>query len=616
MQSRTMKSICQVLALACAVLSPAALTAQDAAKPAPKAASSDYASRWDIFAGYSYLAPKGTVQVPQPNGTILPYSYNAVNLGGLFSGAYYFNKYVGAQVEYGIHEWGDQNSNGSNVGAHGNDDGFQTVGGGIIFRYPTGDITPFVHGLVDAARVDGPDHNPFRWGPELTAGGGVDYETPWFNRRLAIRVFQADYNYIHADFGTGTWGGRANINAARLSTGVVLHVGSIAPPVAPTIACSASPAVVFPGDPVTVTASANGLDPKEHAIYTWSGDGVTGHEATATVATTSQAPGTYTVKCGVKEGKPGKEGLKPWQVAEASTTYTVKQFEPPTLSCSANPATLKPGEKSTVTSTGMSPQNRPLSYSYSTASGTVSGSGTSATYDSTGAPTGTVNITCNVMDDKGQSANASTMVTIVPPPPPPGPSPEQVRLEARLALHSVFFPTAQPRATNPEGGLVASQQGTLTTLASDFKQYMAIKPSAHLILTGHTDVRGSAEYNQALSDRRVARTKKFLVEQGVPEGSIETRGLGKEQQLSKDQVEELIRQNPDLSEAERTKILHKLNVVVLAQNRRVDVTLSTTGQQSVRLYPFNAADSLTLLDEKATAGKKAAAGTKQHHSAH
>jgi len=616
MHSRTMRSICHVLVLACAALSPAVLTAQDAAKPAPKAASSDYASRWDIFAGYSYLAPKGTVQVPQLNGTVQPYSYNAVNVGGLFSGAYYFNKYVGAQVEYGVHEWGDQNSNGSNIGTHGNDDGFQTVGGGLIFRYPTGDITPFVHGLIGAARIDGPDHNPNQWGPELTAGGGIDYETPLFNHRLAIRVFQADYNYMHADFGPNAYGGRANINAARLSTGVVFHVGSIAPPVAPTIACSASPTAVFPGDPVTVTATANGLNPKEHAIYTWSGDGVTGHDATATVATASQAPGTYTVKCGVKEGKPGKEGLKPWQVADASTTYTVKEFEPPTVSCSANPASLKPGEKSTVTSSGMSPQNRPLTYSYSTASGTVRGSGTSATYDSTGAPTGTVNIACNVMDDKGHSANASTMVTIEPPPPPPGPSPEQVRLEARLALHSVFFPTAQPKATNPEGGLVASQQGTLTTLASDFKQYLTIKPDAHLILAGHTDVRGSVEYNQALSDRRVARTKKFLVEQGVPEGSIETRGLGKEQQLSKDQVEELIRQNPDLSEAERTKILHKLNVVVLAQNRRVDVTLSTTGQQSVRLYPFNAADSLTLLDEKASAGKKAAAGTKQHHPAH
>jgi len=128
-----------------------------------------------------------------------------------------------------------------------------------------------------------------------------------------------------------------------------------------------------------------------------------------------------------------------------------------------------------------------------------------------------------------------------------------------------------------------------------------------LTLSGHADVRGSVEYNQALSERRVARTKQFLVEQGVPESSIETRGLGKEQELTAAQVKELVEQNPDLSNAERTKVLGDLTIIVLAQNRRVDVTLSTTGQQSVRLYPFNAADSLTLLDKKSPIARKKAA---------
>jgi hypothetical protein len=175
------------------------------------------------------------------------------------------------------------------------------------------------------------------------------------------------------------------------------------------------------------------------------------------------------------------------------------------------------------------------------------------------------------------------------------------RLEARLALHSVFFPTAQPRIEKPDGGLLPSQEGTLTTLATDFKQYLALKPDAHLILSGHADVRGSVEYNQALSERRVARAKMFLIEKGVPESSIETRGLGKDQNLTADQVKDLVEQNPDLSAEAKAKVLHNLSVIVLAQNRRVDVTLSNQGEtseQSVRLYPFNAADSVTLLEEK------------------
>ena len=65
-----------------------------------------------------------------------------------------------------------------------------------------------------------------------------------------------------------------------------------------------------------MTATAGILDPKLNAIYSWSGTGVTGNGTTATVATGSLAPGTYTVKGEVKEGKPGKEGLKPGQMAD------------------------------------------------------------------------------------------------------------------------------------------------------------------------------------------------------------------------------------------------------------------------------------------------------------
>ncbi|MGA9780638.1 MAG: flagellar motor protein MotB, partial [Terracidiphilus sp.] len=93
-------------------------------------------------------------------------------------------------------------------------------------------------------------------------------------------------------------------------------------------------------------------------------------------------------------------------------------------------------------------------------------------------------------------------------------------------------------------------------------------------------------------------------EQGIAESSIETRAVGKEHELTADQVKDLVDQNPDLSDAERTQVLHRLNVIVLAQNRRVDITLNTTGQQSVRQFPFNAKDSLTLLDEKASAPRR------------
>jgi len=147
-------------------------------------------------------------------------------------------------------------------------------------------------------------------------------------------------------------------------------------------------------------------------------------------------------------------------------------------------------------------------------------------------------------------------------------------------------------------------------LATDFKRYLELKPDAKLTLTGHADVRGSAEFNQALSERRVARTKSFLVEHGVPEASIETQAMGKEQQLTADQVKDMLQQNQQITEQERKNALRQFRVIVLAQNRRVDISLSTTGQQSVKQFPFNASDALTLLDQKKPMARKRTGATK------
>ncbi len=81
------------------------------------------------------------------------------------------------------------------------------------------------------------EHEPYRWGPALTAGGGMDYDLPFFNNRFSLRLFQADYRYIHEDFGPpatiptgGMLGGRTNLKAVELSTGIVTHFGHIIPP--------------------------------------------------------------------------------------------------------------------------------------------------------------------------------------------------------------------------------------------------------------------------------------------------------------------------------------------------------------------------------------------------
>ena len=473
MFSNVSKSVCRVAILALLALAPIALVAQVAPSAYNKMSASNLASKWDIFVGYSFLSPHATVTstnyIPHLTGT-----YDAISLGEIFSVSYFFNKYAGVQGEISIHEWGIQNANPpGQVGTHGNNDGFTSPAGGLILRYPMPTFTPFAHVTGGESLVDGPVHNPYTWGPAITIGGGLDYK---LSHRVSIRLFQADYQYMHINF-PANMGGTVGINSARVSAGIVFNSAPATTPTPVVLTCSANPSSIFAGDPVTVTALAGELNPKLNAVYTFSGNGVTGNGSTATVATAALAPGTYTVNCGVKEGKPGKEGLKPWETADASTSFTVKAYEPPTVSCSANPGTIKPGDTSTITTLGVSPQNRPLTYNYAATAGTVEGNGTTVVFNSTGAPTGVVGITCNVSDDKGKTGTANTSVTILAPYVAPAPRSQ--------AMCSISFAKDKQRPVRVDN----EAKACLDEVALELQRHS----DAKVVLVGNSDAKEKAK---------------------------------------------------------------------------------------------------------------------------
>jgi outer membrane protein OmpA-like peptidoglycan-associated protein len=448
-------------------------------------------SRIDVFMGYSYIAPKGNVQTAQPNGTTFTGSFDAVDYGAILSGAYYFNKYVGGQVEFGFHP---QDKN----------DGGYTGQAGIIFRFPVQGMVPFVHGLAGATHWQGPDNPPYTtlrstWGPALTAGGGLDYNLPWFNHRLGLRLFQADYEYFHVNYGPqAVYGGRANANVARLSSGIVLKFGSIIPPPPVQYACSANPSAVYPGEPVTITGTASNLNPKKTATYSWSGQGVTvsGTSTTATIDTASLQPGSFTVTGHVTEG------TKPGESADCTAQFTVKPYDPPTVSCVANPSTVaNPGDSSTITAQGMQAQNLPLTYSYTASAGTISGSGTTATLSTTGAAVGTITVTCSVADNKGGNASATTTVTIPPPPPQP-PSTQK--------LCSITFDHDKKRPARVDN----DAKGCLDDVALNAQR----SPDASLVVVGNSAT------DATLAAQRAVNTKAYLVtEKGIDASRISVR---------------------------------------------------------------------------------------------
>jgi outer membrane protein OmpA-like peptidoglycan-associated protein len=377
-------------------------------------------------------------------------------------------------------------------------------------------MTPFIHGLAGGVKWEGPDNPPYTslhstWGPALTAGGGLDYNLSFKGHQIGLRLFQADYEYFHVNYGPQpVYGGRVNANVARLSTGLVWKFGSIIPPPPVQYACSASPSSVFPGEPVTVTGTASNLNPKKTATYSWSGQGVTVNSTsnTATIDTGSLAPGSYTVTGHVTEGN------KPGEAADCTAQFTVKQFEPPTVSCVANPSTVNPGDSSTITATGVSPQNRPLTYSYSASAGTINGTGNTATLSTTGAPAGTITVTCTVTDDKGQTASATTQVSVNAPPPPPAKT-------QKLCTITFDHDTKRPARVDNDA------KGCLDDVALNAQR----STDASLVVVGNTappppPTKGKRQPKEIpnLAAQRAVNTKDYLVkEKGIDASRISVR---------------------------------------------------------------------------------------------
>jgi hypothetical protein len=502
MSYRPFRNIGRLALAACAVsFGVASVHAQSTLPNAPNP------SRVDIFTGYSYY---GLHSDNNPSGE----QFGSVDEGAIGSGAYYFNKYFGGEVAM-------------IANPNGNGDGFYGYYAGPIFRLPLQNYTLFAHGMAGGVDGVGPNnpggigYNPYQWGVGLLAGGGMDYDLPFFNHHIGLRLFEADYRYTHIDFGPANaaiflQGGRANLDGAELSSGILWHFGSIVPPPPVTYACAvtAPTGTIYPGDPVTVTGTATNLRPKKDVHYKWTSDSgaVSGDSNVAAIDTKTVAAGTYTVKGHIEQGP------KPGEFADCTTQFTVTAFQPPTISCSANPSTLNAGDPSTITAAGVSPQNRPLTYSYSSTAGSISGNTGTATLSTTGAAPGTtITVTCNVVDDKGQTASSQTTVTLNAPPPPPAP--------VTQSLCTITFDKDRARPTRVDNEAKACLDDIALTAQRDTTAKLAIVGNSEpgKVVGKHTDLKEkrAAEWADKRAAERAVNEKEYLVtEKGLDASSI------------------------------------------------------------------------------------------------
>ncbi len=122
-----------------------------------------------------------------------------------------------------------------------------------------------------------------------------------------------------------------------------------------------------------------------------------------------------------------------------------------------------------------------------------------------------------------------------PPPPPPEPPPppkqeEMVAWAAELAdVHFAYNQSAIRKEDKP--GLDALAQ----KLKEDSKRKVVVE--------GHCDSRGTANYNMMLGERRAKTVKEYLVKAGAPDSQIEVASYGKEKPLCMDMTEECWKSN-------------------------------------------------------------------------
>lgn len=428
----------------------------------------------DIFAGYSWL---------DPGGSVGPLNLESMSKGFGLSPTWNFNKWGGLSFDFGAH--------------YADNVRIATVMAGPRLKLRRERFEPFVHALVGLHRLSitglGTDNN---FG--TIVGGGFDIPV---SRTIGVRLIEADYVWGRHDFAP-TLAGTHNLNGARLRAGLLINLGGGEPPPPLGATCTINPTNIMAGEPVTMAATPHNVL-KGHTVtygFTTTGGKATQKENTVAIDTTGLAPGRYTVSSTVTD--PRAKKMPP---ATCSAAFTVREppRNPPTVSCSANPATVQAGTPATITATGQSPDSRPLTYNFTTSAGRITPSGTQATLDTAGASAGPITVTCTATDDRGLNASSTATVNVEVPPPPPTAS----------RLNQIEFKNRR---------LPARVDNEAKAILDDVALRLQREPDARAVVVGNFEP--NEKNGQGIAQQRAVNTKAYLTqEKGIDPGRIEVR---------------------------------------------------------------------------------------------
>jgi peptidoglycan-associated lipoprotein len=179
----------------------------------------------------------------------------------------------------------------------------------------------------------------------------------------------------------------------------------------------------------------------------------------------------------------------------------------PTISFSASPSTVHPGEPAQLTWNTKNATEINIS-----GIGTVPASGSRSV-----SPNESTTYSLEAKGPGG-SADADARVTVLP-------APVANTQASEEDINTLFARSVKDVYFDYDKYVIRDDQSSITQADADFlKQH----PNVGIVIEGHCDDRGSEEYNLSLGDSRANAVKAELVKLGVPADRIRTVSYGKE----------------------------------------------------------------------------------------
>jgi outer membrane protein OmpA-like peptidoglycan-associated protein len=187
-----------------------------------------------------------------------------------------------------------------------------------------------------------------------------------------------------------------------------------------------------------------------------------------------------------------------------------KACQPPEVKFSADPATIPPGQCSTLTWSSQNVQKAEIDQEV----GAVAASGSKQV-----CPKETTPYTLTATGTGGTVYETATVTVAAPAPPPPAAAPVPVPAPARVVIDRL---TLHVNFDFDKSNIRKADVAELEKAVAFLKKY----PGSKVAVEGHTDSRGTDKYNMKLSQRRADAVKKYLVDKGEKADRITAEGKG------------------------------------------------------------------------------------------